>query len=389
MKKFFFGVATAAHQIEGNNIYNDWWYNEQEGKYKTPSGIACNSYEMYREDNDCIQDMGCNSYRFSIEWSRIEKSPGQYDDKEILHYVNMIDDMLKKGIEPMVTLHHFTNPLWFELLGGWEKKQNAQHFLDYLKYLLPYLKGKVKYFVTFNEPNTYVASKYIGRVWHPFGNNFLTGYRVWMNILHAHRSTYIVLKKLIPDCQVGYSVQCVRPGIHKKRDIWKIIPTYIAAQFSNHFAFSQLKHRYLDFLGAQFYSRLTIQLDLKLVPPIKLAPDLMSPDMQFDQHAKDILYILNELKRYKLPIMITENGWLGPNDEKRCKYLVDVFKRLDPYIKERTILTGYYYWSLLDNFEWSFGFKPKFGLYSVDPDTYKRIAKPSATVFKEIIKSYK
>ena len=389
MKKFLFGVATSAHQIEGDNKYNDWWFSELGGKYKTHSDKACNSYEMYKEDNKIIESLGCNSYRFSIEWSRIEKSPRVYDDKEIEHYVSMIDDMLKLGIEPMITLHHFTNPLWFELMGGWTKKENAQYFVDFIRYLMPSLQGKVKYFITFNEANTYVSAKYIGKVWHPFENNFIKAYQAWSNVIHCHRSLYILIKKHIPESMIGISVQCIKPKFSRKRDIWKIIPTYIAAYLSNHFTFSQLKHNYLDFLGAQFYSKLSIEIDFKLVPPLKLSPDLMNPTMVFDQHARDILFVLKDLRRYKLPIILTENGYLGDDDKKRCDYLLRLFFYLDPYIRKNNLLIGYYYWSLLDNFEWGFGFKPKFGLYSVDPITYKRIAKPSANIYKEIIKKYR
>ena len=388
MTKFLFGVATSSHQIEGDNKYNDWWFYEEKGKYKTRSGKACNSYEMYKEDNKLVKSLGCNSYRFSIEWSRIEKSPRVYDDKEITHYVDMIDHMIELGIEPMVTLHHFSNPLWFELLGGWTKKTNAQYFVDYVRYLLPFLKGKVKYFVTFNEPNTYASSKYLGKVWHPFENNFVKFYQAWINIIHCHRTLYILLKKILPNSIVGFSVQCIKPKISRKRDLWKLIPTRIAAYFSNHFAFSQFSNGYIDFLGAQFYSKLSIKLDFRLVPPVKLSPDLLSPNMVFDQHAKDLLYILKELKEYKLPVIITENGYLGENDEKRCEYIKYVFEYLDPYIKNNDYLIGYYYWSLLDNYEWGFGFKPKFGLYSVNHENFERTAKPSANVYKEIIKKY-
>jgi beta-glucosidase/6-phospho-beta-glucosidase/beta-galactosidase len=144
---------------------------------------------------------------------------------------------------------------------------------------------------------------------------------------------------------IGFSVQCIKPKSGKKRDFWRTIPTYVAAYLSNHFAFSQLKNKYLDFLGAQFYSRLNIEFDFKLIPPLKLTPNLMSPNMVFDQHPEDILYILKILKKYKLPIIITENGYLGDDDERRCKYLKKIFEHLDPFIKDNKYLVGYYYWS--------------------------------------------
>jgi beta-glucosidase len=201
---FLFGAATAAHQVEGNNFNNDWWKYEQ-----TPSGKACNSYVLYKEDRKALQKMGCNAYRFSLEWARIEPQPGEFSAEAIQHYHDVIDDLLTHGIEPVVTIHHYTNPVWFEDYGGWADNKCLVDFERYATYVAKEYGHKVKYWITINEPNIYTVSKYISGHWYPYVRNIFVAIKVFHNLIAAHKIAFAALKRANHQSMVSLCMQYI------------------------------------------------------------------------------------------------------------------------------------------------------------------------------------
>ena len=390
--KFLFGAATAAHQIEGNNVHSDWWHYEGKSTGGVSSGLACNTYLLFKEDRKCLQEMSCNSYRFSIEWSRIEPSENQFDQQALDHYLDVIRDLRKYNIEPIVTLHHFTNPYWLEkLYQGWENKKAIDFFERYLKFIIPRLKKlNVKYYITINEPNLFVLGKYLGGAWHPYKRNTFTTLRVYNNLAEAHKRAYRLIKDYQPEAYVAPAIQnMLLYPLHGILYPLNKLLVDILYFLSNHYFYRKIKNHY-DFLGLNFYSRFYLGLDFKRYGLFKTRPDVVMGDEQmYIQKPEDLKEILHKMKKYNKPIMITENGFSTNDDPQRAKYMRAIFKVMKTAVNGGVNLIGYQHWSLLDNFEWAFAWKHKFGLYAFDPKTFKRIAKPSSKVYKELIEEWK
>lgn len=389
--KFLFGAATSAHQVEGDNVHSDWWQFEKDYTGGVSSGKACNSYELYKEDRKLLQKMGMNSYRFSIEWSRIEPNQGQFDEEAMQHYVDVIDDLIAHGIEPIVTLHHFTNPLWFELLGGWEMNRTVSYFSRYVEYVLLKLAGKVRYYITINEPNIYIYSKYLVGAWHPGEHSFPKAYKVAKRMLATHKAAYKLIKQYRPDAMVGLAVHHT-VFESRKNEMFPInaLLTGLLNVLMNFHTYNMLWRKHLDFLGLNFYTRTKVSISLQDVVRLRIDPELYKDQtMHFLQYAEDFLLAINALKVYDLPILVTENGVLAARDEIRVDYLQKVFRVMEQARADGAKLIGYQHWSLLDNFEWGYGFEPKFGLHEVDLNTFERTPKPSAKVYADLVAKWR
>lgn len=384
---FLIGIATAAHHIEGNNQWSDWWQYEQFLTGGVSSGEACNSYVEYVRDRKLLQQLGCNSYRFSLEWSRLEPSEGKFDTQAIEHYIAVINDLKNHGIEPILTLHHFTNPLWFEQSGGWQRHDAPQIFLKFVKFVLPFLKT-TKFFTPINEPNIYVSNKYVGGVWHPYVRNPIKGFKVLVNLATAHKGAYALIKQVIPEAKIGSCVQLVDIG--GLRSIWWPLNQSVAgagAFIFNHL-FYLLIAPCMDFVGLNFYSSYSLGLP-SLSPWPRIVPHpVTSGKLTMISRPRRLLSALRSVSRYGKPVMITENGKLTENDAERSIYLKAVFAIMRDAIAEGIPLIGYQHFTHMDSFEWGFGFGPQFGLFSHDPVTHEVKAKPSAKVFRELAASF-
>jgi len=392
---FFWGVSTSAYQIEGN-IVNDWseWEKseariralKQDGKKPEDyiCGLACDSYNRYEEDIELVKKLTCRAYRFSIEWSRIEPEPGKYDNQAVDHYRQQIKKLRENNIEPFVTLWHFTNPLWVSILGGWENKETISYFLKYVEKIISELGDKVNFWLTLNEPETYSGLSYVAGVFPPQVKNLYRANQVFKNLTLAHKLAYQRLKNKVPQACVGLSHYANYHTAYGDRLINRALVKlldYIRWQ-----RFLYASDKYQDFIGLQYYHHDRVNFKLGgrfIVAECRNANDCVS-DLGWEIYPEGIYHLLKYFFRFKKPIYITENGIADRQDVQRAKFINDHLYYVHKAVTEGVDVRGYFYWSLIDNFEWQHGWKPKFGLYAVDRKTFKRTARPSAKDYSVI-----
>lgn len=394
---FLWGVSTSAHQTEGNNINSDWWKFEAEGKVKNGdrSGMACNSYELYRQDIEVAKALNVNAFRFSIEWAKVEPREGEFDQEVLHHYADEVAYMRKNGIEPMVTLHHFTNPIWLAKIGGWGSKKSIAFFLRYVQRVVNAI-GNVKYFITINEPNVYALFGYLQGYWPPEIKDRKKMKKVLANMALAHSKAYDLIHSKIPNAKVSVTVNAAI-FCSKTPNPLDIIMTRIV-NYQYNFAFLDSifhgktrspvgkitlpKGTKLDFIGLNYYTRFLVGFGLSL----KISSgDLPKTEMGYELYPQGIRDIIdNTWKRYKIPIIITENGIADGEDKIRAEYIMKTLESLSISVSEGVKLKGYFHWSLMDNFEWREGFKPRFGLYHTDFKTFKRTLRKSGEFYSKI-----
>ncbi|KKQ41319.1 MAG: Beta-glucosidase [Microgenomates group bacterium GW2011_GWC1_37_8] len=386
-KGFLWGTATAGHQVEGKNIHSDWWAWEKSRKDIENSGIACDHYHLYKKDFSLIKEvLHNNAYRFSIEWARIEPKEGKFNKKEVEHYRNVLNELSRLRIKSMVTLHHFVNPLWFSEKGGWEKKENIKYFERFVNLCIKEFGQDIDYWIVVNEPNIYISMAYIKGGWPPGKKSLLTAIKVYCNLAHAHKSAYKLIHDTFPNAKVS-------SAIHMSAFKYMNIFDKPLSDLSNYlfsYSFIFLTKGYHDFIGVNYYAlHLTKFSDIfyksiKVEEYEKLVKGKVN-DLGWPIYPKGIYEVTRQVwKRYKLPIIITENGTADAHEPNRIKFLVNHIKWLQSAIKDGVDIRGYFYWSLMDNFEWHLGKGVRFGLFETDYRTLKRIPRKSAEVFGKI-----
>ena len=368
---FLWGAATAAHQVEGNNINNNWWKLEHDaGKFGVQfSGDAVDSYHRYREDMRLLADAGFNAYRFSLEWSRIEPSRGRFSRAELAHYRRMIGTALELGLTPLVTLHHFTHPLWFEEDGHWLGADAVELFTRYVEQACTILDG-VPWVCTINEPNVYsqgLGALRVVAAGKPYPFDALPDLEIAEALIAAHLAAAPIVRELT-NSKVGWSVAnqalVAAPGGEAKH-----------AEVQQHYEDMFLEPvRGDDFVGVQSYTS-------QLVDENGIIPHPDHPDntLMGWAYRPDALGIAVRHTRElvpDVPILVTENGIATSDDERRIAYTKDALTHLKDAIDDGADVRGYFHWSLLDNFEWG-RWEPTFGLVAVDRETFERRAKPS------------
>jgi beta-glucosidase len=410
-ENFKWGSATSAHQIEGDN-HNDWSEWEM-SKLRVESlklkgldpndfisGRACDSYNRYQEDFDIVKKLNQNIYRFSIEWSRIEPEEGRFDEKEMQHYINVVKALKDRGIEPMITLWHFTNPIWFAKKQGFLNPNSPKYFTRYVKYVAEHLTD-VGLWITFNEATTvYSGFSYLKGLWPPQHKNIFEWRRVNKNIIKSHISAYEEIRNIYSPVRSNKEVQLsdlkgtelrvpqpmshnVMIGIveHGSYFNTNLVLRFLGAErifnyfYNNYFSRKALPH--YDFIGLNYYThrRFIKKIDSKVT---------VERDMGWEFYPEGIYHRLLDLKRFNKPIFITENGWPFVNDDFQLKVIKDNLFWINKAIQDGVDVRGYLYWSLLDNFEWAHGYKPKFGLVEVDFSTFERHIRPSAWEYAKI-----
>ncbi len=405
---FLWGAATSAHQVEGNN-HNDWsewehtnaqrlaaqsaerfagWMPSWEGISSQAnsasnyiSGNAADHYNNYVHDLDLLKLIGLNSYRFSIEWSRIEPEFGKFDFQEIAHYQKIIDACHSRNILPLVTLWHWTIPTWFRNIGGWRNSDGARYFADYVSKLVASLKG-VNMWITLNEPHIYASQAFLIGDWPPQQRSQRGYLQVLLNLITAHRLAYETIHQIHPGSQVS---------IADNHAFFDPLPANfvnkIAAQVGrwwyNHFFLSRIT-KHLDFIGLNYYFRRQINLTPFMSRPTHSYP---TSDMGWELYPQGLEMVLLDLQKYKKPIYITEHGLADANDSLRAWYIAESLKAVGSAIHKGSNVRGYFHWSLIDNFEWDKGFWPRFGLIEVDYSSQKRTIRPSANIFSEITRT--
>lgn len=396
-KKFFWGVSTSAHQVEGGNT-NDWtgWEARTAKKnqdrasrkkwpefilenYPNPlqeenyiSGLATDHYNRFQEDFGLAKEIGANAFRFSIEWSRIEPEEGKFDEKEIAHYQEVIHALRERGIEPFVTLWHWTLPLWLSKKGGWDSRRTVWYFERFSKKIAEEFQTDVRYWIILNEPGLWSADAYLFGIKPPGYRNLYLTARVYFNLLRGHRAAYRALKEIDTKFFVGTSEsgEWLEPTV-APRPI-----RHFFHYLRNYFFLSRIKN-HLDFIGLNYYRRSGLMASVGGV----------HSDMGWEVDPEGIYYRLRGLwLRFHLPIFVTENGIADARDEERGKYIKEHVENVGRARKEDIDVRGYFHWSLLDNFEWQDGFWPRFGLVEVNYKTQERKMRKSAEVYRDIIK---
>lgn len=394
---FLWGAATSAYQVEGDNINSDWWQWEKESGMEN-SGKACRHYEFYAQDFELAKGLNHNAHRLSIEWSRIEPQEGKFSEKELKHYIDVILVLRERNIEPMVTVHHFTNPAWFTRSGGWQNRRSVDYFLRYCDFVARSLAKHVHYWITINEPTIYISHAYILGVWPPQARSYLKAKIVEHNLalahIKAHRLMHRVYKELnlpAPSIGIAQYTQAFLPCTDNLKN-------RLAVRFRNkwyNFGFLDkiVRHKALDFIGINYYSRQLVEL--KKMGLKNLAMDVCEKkhhpvkknSLGWDIYPEGLLELLLKLKKYNMPVIITENGICTQDDDLRWEYIYSHLKNVNLAIEKGINVAGYFYWSLIDNFEWDKGFAPRFGLIDIDYNTYKRTVRESAKRFAMVCKT--
>lgn len=390
-KDFLWGSSTSAHQVEGDNS-NDWTVWEQRmanhqaqiaqkrqwpdyilKNYPSPlqeknyiSGKACDHYNRFREDFALAKSLGHNAHRFSIEWSRIEPEEGKFDQKEIEHYREVIKALRERGMEPLVTLWHWTLPLWVARKGGFENRETADFFVRYCEKIAGEFKDNVTFFITLSEPTLWASNAYRTGNFPPQKKNIFRAYRVVRNLIRAHRAVYKKLKTINPNFQVGIT----------QNTGWFSSTILRPLYYSVMFYFLRNIMKESDFIGLDYYRRLRF-----------LRKSHATSDIGWEIYSKGIYFVLKKTwRRFRKPIFILENGVADVRDIYRAEFIRAHITAIEKAGAEGVDIRGYFYWSLLDNFEWENGFWPRFGLVEVDYKTQQRKVRESAKVYADIIK---
>lgn len=396
-KGFLWGVATAGHQVEGNNINSDLWPQEHlpGGLFTEPSGDACDHYHLYPHDIRLLAELGFNTYRFSIEWSRIEPEDAFFSRAELEHYRRVLAACREAGVTPMVTYSHFTVPRWFAMRGGWEKADAPGRFARFCERATRSLGDMIGYATTLNEPNVAALLDWItlpggqtmgqmlasGRsairkqLGAPDFSSFVfaDGRLSLPNLVRAHTQGREAIKSVRAGLPVGFSLAMSddQPASSSSRIEEKRAAVY------GPFLEAARKD---DFFGVQTYTRAVVA-EKDLLPPKDA--ELTQTGWEFYPEALEHT-IRYAAQKTGVPIMVTENGIATDDDERRIEYIRRALAGVQRCLDDHVDVRGYIHWSLMDNFEWNSGFKPKFGLIAVDRETQKRSVRPSAAYLGNI-----
>ncbi|MDD5068390.1 MAG: glycoside hydrolase family 1 protein [Candidatus Pacebacteria bacterium] len=369
-KGFLWGSATASYQVEGGIENVDW--AEAGRKKKVPiTGKACDHYNLYEKDFDIAKSLSQNTHRFSIEWARIEPEEGKFDDREIEHYRKVLHVLKARGLEPFVTLWHFTLPIWFRDKGGFENKKAPEIFGRYCAYVAEKLGSEAKFWMTMNEPMVWLGNGYLRGGWPPFKRDILKYWKALKILMKSHRFAYIEMKKKNPSIQIGIAKQNMDFG--SGGGWWNDVRANFSRKFWNH-KFLKGIRECQDFIGVNYYRHIAFG---------KLE-NLPRTDMGWTIYPDGLRNVLLELKEYKKPLYITENGIADANDSQRGKFIKDHLVAVHQAIQGGADVRGFFYWSLLDNYEWAEGFTKRFGLVKINYDTMERTIRPSALLYKKI-----
>ena len=400
-KGFLFGASTSSHQVEGygNNDWTEWEHTNAErlaceareeewpdfilNAYPSPinpqnyiSGKACDHYHRFREDFDIAKSLGHNAHRMSVSWSKVEPEEGKFDEEALEHYHQVALALRERGIEPFVTLWHWPLPLWLVKKGGWGYRRAPEYFAHYCDRVVRALNEHISFWVTLNEPEIYAMHGYFQGDWPPGKTSTLHTIYILKRMAKAHRYAYAAIKKIDPNTQVGFATN----NTHFKSygGMLNDMIRWVADRIWNHSVFRNTMGTF-DFVGLNYYFHKTIDWRGRHFN------NKITSDVTWELDPKGLYYVLKDLKKYDKPIYILENGVADMRDLVRAHFIEQHLHWTLQAIEEGVPVKGYFYWSLLDNFEWSKGFWPRFGLVEIDYKTLERKIRPSAWRYKEII----
>lgn len=429
---FLWGAATSGHQIEGGNEKSDWWAWEAEGRIEggARSGKATDHWNRFREDLKLARALGLNSYRFSVEWSRIEPEEGRFSEAALDWYEALVGECEALGLLPMLTLHHFTSPLWFARRGGFAAADAPARFGRFTEKVISRLGPRIPLWCTINEPMVLVAGTYLGRFMPPAEYAPRKASEASRNLLRAHVLAYDLLHSRIGEREGPWRDRPLQVGVaHNLIDFrpdraWhplERVATAIIRRFHNRAwldAITGHPQRFgvpgliprarpvpealgrvtADFIGVNYYTQGYVQWRPRAPAPERPGELPLGivfarrkeecSDLEWSIHPEGLGRMLRFVSRYGLPIYITENGIADREDRLRARYLETHLAEVEKAVGAGIPVRGYYHWSLLDNFEWIKGFGPRFGLYRVDYGSFERTLNPSATVYAEWIRRW-
>ncbi|MGB6420715.1 MAG: family 1 glycosylhydrolase [Anaerolineales bacterium] len=406
---FLWGTGTSSHQVEGNNTNNNWWgWEQEEGNILNghTSGPACDWWGgRWREDLDRAAESDHNAHRLSIEWSRVQPSPDHWDESVLDRYREIVRGLSERGMTPIVTLHHFSDPLWLAEIGGWENPSVSEYFTAYTKRVVDGLKEYANYWITINEPNVFATNGYLLGIFPPGKRNLPSTINVMTNLVRAHAGAYHTIHSIQPTSRVG--------AAHNYRGFvpfrsWspfdRAAAGLLASQFNNFFprAFTDGVLRFpawfkriqaakgtQDFLGINYYTRDMVAFNLLKTNSLFVRrfykPDDELSDNKFIANTSQFMFTaLKWGTQFDIPIIITENGVENLNDQLRRKYLIQHLHQVWRAVNFNFPVKGYFHWTLVDNFEWERGWTQRFGLWELDLLTQARRKRLSADLFAEI-----
>ncbi len=409
-KDFYWGASTASHQVEGGN-HNDWtvwelahaaelaktakerlssiptwpdFKDEAQDANNYVSGNGIDHYGRYKEDFDILQKLNMNAFRFGIEWARLEPEEGVWDDEAIAHYRDYLKELRARNIEPFLNIWHWTMPVWFVEKGGFKKRSNIKYFVRFVAKISEEFGQDLRHIITLNEPNVYATFGYLTGEWPPQEKSPISFILVYYNLVVAHKRAYRLLKKAHPHLQIGIAQQLANIQAKRPHDIRDEISTKVMRYFWNWWFYRRIRNQQ-DFIGFNYYFTDYYRNARKDNPSIPLN------DLGWYMEPEGIYPLLLRIwAHHKKPIFITENGVADANDQYRQWWLEETIIAMERALSEGVDLRGYLHWSLLDNFEWKYGWWPKFGLVEVDrKHGMKRTIRPSAKWLAKLLHEFR
>ena len=407
---FLWGAATSSHQVEGNNKNNNWFaWENRSGKVVTGHrvGLACDWWGgRWKEDFDRAAESGQNSHRLSVEWSRIQPVPDTWNNDALEVYRQMLSGLRERGMTPMVTLHHFTDPLWLVAEGGWENPETPHRFEAYVKQVVSALKDYATLWCTLNEPNMYMFGGYIEGTFPPGVEDINIGFNVMANMVRGHARAYQVIHEIQAEARVGVAInyRSLTPA-----RAWLLVDKWTAKVLSHLFndafpkALMNGKLNFIykrvtipeavgtqDFFGVNYYTRDLVKFKFSPADRFherRFPPEASVSDTGFLANVPAGLFEgIRWARQFKVPIMITENGIENADDTLRPGYLVEHLHQIWRAVNFNWPVKGYFHWTLVDNFEWERGWTQRFGLWDLDPETQTRTQRQSADLYETICK---
>lgn len=416
---FLWGTASASHQYEGGNTNNQWYRWEQQGRILSGEqcGNAANWWEAAEQDFELAEQMENNALRLSLEWSRIEPVEGRWDSAALDRYRAMLTDLRRRRMRAVITLHHFTEPLWFADRGSFANEANLHFFKRYVAHVVEALHDLCDFWVTINEPNVYAFQGYSLGTFPPGEQHLVQAFQVLRNMIQAHVEAFYIIRRLQPEAQIGY---CLHYRLFDPANVFSLLDRGVAYLQDNCFNWAALQasengHFVFptnmlltpiaraagarDYHGINYYTREMVRFDPSIPSEafgrrlIRRGAVCNDPglDHSFGEIYPEGLYrVLKSVYRRtqgNKPLYITENGFSDSIDDRRpraiLEHLVMVYRALSEGIPVR----GYFHWSLVDNFEWNNGWHARFGLIEIDPLTQERTPRRSASMFGEICRA--
>ncbi|XKT74397.1 MAG: glycoside hydrolase family 1 protein [Patescibacteria group bacterium UBA2163] len=374
-KDFLWGASTSSYQVEGGIENNDWAEAAREGRVPE-AGLACDHYNRFEEDFDIAKSLGHSAHRFSIEWARIEPEEGVFDEKELDHYKAVVAALRARGIEPFVTIWHWTMPTWLSEKGGITYKEWPELLARYAARVAEHLGDDVTFYITINEPMVVTGVGYLAGTWPPFRKNLFAYLRSVSHVISGHIKSYAAIKNIAPHTKIGVSKNII--PFHGSNPVGTIFAAIGSWWYNN---------RYLNHIkGFQDFIAVNHYFDIVFWENKKKKATYPKSDFGWKLSPLSMYTSLLSLKKYTVPVYVTEHGLADAEDTYRAWFIEESLKGVEQAINEGVDVRGYMHWSLLDNYEWAEGYTMRFGLVHVDHEgDRERTIRESAKRYAEII----